>query len=53
MRADLPQAMRSFPTGDVSSPLEMRILVTYIYASRSRRRIPRRKFGRISKLRDM
>ncbi len=31
--------MRSFPTGDVSSPLKMRIVRTHIHISRRRRRI--------------
>jgi hypothetical protein len=46
MRANLPQEMQSFPTGDVSSPLEMRIPRTHIHISRER-------CGRISKLQDM
>ncbi len=41
-----PQEMWSFPTGDVSSPLEMRIPRTHIYISRER-------CGRISNLWDM
>jgi hypothetical protein len=41
------------PSGDVSSPLEMRILRTCIHISRRRRRISRWRCGGISKLRDM
>ncbi len=53
MRANLPQEMRLFPIGDVSSPLEMRIPRAHIHISRRRRRISRGICSAISKLPDM
>jgi hypothetical protein len=42
MRANLPQKMGSFPAGDVSFPLEMRIPRTRIHISRDRCETPDR-----------
>ena len=52
-RSTHTRQMRSFTTGDVRSPLEMRIPHTHTCISRARCRIFRRRCGGISKILDM